>query len=90
MLRHGTGYQVSGTDRHIGLGKFAVLAQVIRVVVVVVDAAAAATCVICSEISLTVFVMIVQKHLGHCALCVTDTGILTYWSRLPVSSCTTS
>ena len=45
--------------RHVGLGKFAVLAQMETVVIVVVTAAAG---VIRGEISLTVLVMIIQKH----------------------------
>ena len=47
--------------RHVGLGKFAVLAQMETVVIVVVTTAAG---VIRGEISLTVLVMIIQKHRG--------------------------
>ena len=66
VLGRGTGYQVSGAARHIRLCCiFAVLAQrktVVIVIVVVVAAVITAGTVVCGEISLAVFVMIVQKH----------------------------
>ena len=48
--------------RHVGLGKFAVLAQMETVVVIVVVAVIAAAGVVRAEISLTVLVVIIQKH----------------------------
>jgi len=63
VLRRGVGYQVSGSARQIRLGKFIALTQMKAVVVVVVVIVAAGR-VICSEISLAVVVMVVQKHRG--------------------------
>ena len=67
----GPGYQVSAA-RHVRLGQFAVVARseaaVVVVVIVVVVAVAAAGAVAGGEVSLTVFVMIVQKHFGDCLI----------------------
>ena len=77
VLRAGTRHQVSGAACHIRLRNLTVLAQrkAVVIVVVVIVVAVAAAAVIHAEISLAVLVMVVQKHLGHRGIHLTDSNV---------------